>query len=77
MQEVITNLGAARLEFRAEDDPDVTPYTHGRNIEVDLYPGFPCFFDCSPLGLPVQKFAEWRCPVGCSPDLHSSRDLSR
>ena len=33
-QEVITNLGAAKLEFRTEDDPDVVPYTHGRNIEV-------------------------------------------
>ena len=31
---MINNLGAARLEFRSEEDPDVARYTHGKLIEV-------------------------------------------
>lgn len=34
LQEVISNLGVSRLEFRSEDDPDVVKYTHGKSIEV-------------------------------------------
>lgn len=52
MQEVITNLGAAKLEFRAEDDPDVVPYTHGRNIEVLLHDISECTKDLNVLRLP-------------------------
>lgn len=34
MQEVVTNLGASKLEFRSDSDPDVAPFTHGKTIEV-------------------------------------------
>lgn len=34
IQEVVDNLGIAKVEFRAEEDPDVRQYMHVRNVEV-------------------------------------------
>ncbi len=30
--EVIRNLAASRVEFRGEDDPDVAPYCHSKQV---------------------------------------------
>ena len=38
VQEVLTNLGAARIEFRAEDDPDVAPYVSARAERARVVP---------------------------------------
>ena len=38
VQEVLTNLGAARIEFRAEDDADVAPYVSRRAERARVVP---------------------------------------
>jgi len=34
IQTVIDNLHISTMEYRNESDPDVSPYTHNRNIEL-------------------------------------------
>ncbi|GIL83863.1 hypothetical protein Vretifemale_12587, partial [Volvox reticuliferus] len=34
VQEVIRNLGISRVEFRSEEDPDVSPYCHKKQVDV-------------------------------------------
>ena len=36
VQEVIRNLGVSRVEFRNEDDPDVSPYCHKKQVHRGL-----------------------------------------
>ena len=33
LQEVVTNLMIASVEFRSEADPEVAPYVHGKSVE--------------------------------------------
>ncbi|GIL56457.1 hypothetical protein Vafri_11813, partial [Volvox africanus] len=34
VQEVIRNLGISRVEFRSEEDPDVSPFCHKKQVDV-------------------------------------------
>ncbi|KAK4533354.1 hypothetical protein CCYA_CCYA16G4236 [Cyanidiococcus yangmingshanensis] len=38
IQQVLTNLRIAHIEFRHERDPDVLPYTHERQVHVERVP---------------------------------------
>ena len=35
---MITNLGCSRLQFRSDADPDVAPYVHRKEVEVQQVP---------------------------------------